>query len=138
MVLWVLRYICLNPDCPVCTFSVLPRKVLRYCRFLWDDLLAVKGDLVAGKTVKQIAQVWHVGPEVIQRAAEVLSRLSSWIEALHREVTDGKPVRALGLMVKIITAKLGRMELTHRWYCHRYPRRFSAKWGTTQFSPSCQ
>jgi len=26
--------------------------------------------------------------------------------------------------VKVVTAKLGRIELVERWYRHRYPRRF--------------
>lgn len=138
MVLWVLRYICLNPDCPVRTFSVLPHKVLRYCRFLWDDLLAVQGDLAAGKSVAHIAQLWHVGEGVILRAQELLISLGSWVEQQHQEITDGKPARPLELMVKIIIGKLGRLALIHRWYRHRYQRRFLAKWGTTQFSTSCQ
>jgi hypothetical protein len=122
----------------VCTFSVFPRQVLRYCRFFWPDLLAVKRDLAAGKTVEHIARLWHVGEGVILRAQDLLSRLGLWVEQQHRELTDGKPVRAIELMVKIIVRKLGRRELTHRWYCHRYPRRFSAKWGATQFNSTCQ
>jgi hypothetical protein len=53
-----------------------------------------------------------------------MDRLGPWVETLHREITDGKPVRRLELMVKIIVAELGHSELVERWYRHRYPRRF--------------
>jgi hypothetical protein len=120
----VQRYRCLNPDCPWCTFSVLPPLVVRYCRFFWPCLLAIRDALASGSTRFRLARhVWHVGWGVIQRAAALLNQLLPWVTDLHQELTDGKPVRELALMVKVITAKLGRLELSHRWYRRRYPLR---------------
>lgn len=124
------RYLCLNPACPRCTFSILPPDVMRYCRFFWTGLLAVKAALAAGAAPKRLAKnVWNVGKKVILRAAALLDCLSPWIAGLHQELTAGRPARELACMVKIITAKLGRCELTWRWYRHRYPLRFSDKNG---------
>ena len=121
----VLRYLCLNPECPKCTFSVLPPMVMRYCRFFWPCLLSVKGALDAGSSCYHVAHhVWHVSWAVIQRAAVLVQRLGPWVNGLHQELTNGGPARELELMVKIVTAKIGRLELVHRWYRHRYPRRF--------------
>jgi len=114
-----------NPQCRRCTFSVLPPLVLRYCRFLWPDLLAVKDALDAGTSAYRLARtVWHVGRRVIVRAAVLLTHMGWWVEALHREMRDGRPARALRSMVKRVACRLGRGELTDRWYRHRYPLRF--------------
>ena len=122
---WIPRYRCLNPECPRCTFSILPPMVMRYCRFFWPCLLTLSGNLDAGVSPSHLSeQVWHVGRGVILRAAALMDRLGPWVERLHREITDGKPMRRLELMVKIIAAKLGRPELVERWYRHRYPSRF--------------
>jgi hypothetical protein len=64
---------------------------------------------------------------VIVRAAALLAGINCWISQLHRELTNGGPVRELALMVKIIIAKLGRIDLGERWYRHRYPGRFFDK-----------
>jgi hypothetical protein len=50
--------------------------------------------------------------------------MSRWVVELHREMTDGGDVRDAEYMVKIITRKIGRCELSNRWYRHHYPRRF--------------
>jgi hypothetical protein len=68
--------------------------------------------------------VWHIGREVVLRAATLLRRLCPWVERLYREITDGNAVRDTAFMVKVVTAKLGRFELVERWYRHRYPHRF--------------
>jgi hypothetical protein len=102
--------------------------VLRYCRFFWPSLLAIKKALASGSTPYYLAQhVWYVGRRVIVRAAALLDRLDTWCGQLYQEVTDGAPACELGFMVKIVTRKLGRIELVDRWYRHRYPRRFSNK-----------
>jgi hypothetical protein len=44
------RYRCLNPECPRRTFPVLPPLVLRYSRFFWPCLLALKMSLDQGLT----------------------------------------------------------------------------------------
>jgi hypothetical protein len=122
------RFLCLNPDCPRRTFSILPPLVLRYSRFFWPCLLVLSQALAAGETPYHLARhVCHVGRGVILRAAVLLKHLGPWVEELHRELTEGRPARELALMVKIITAKLGRIELGERWYRHRYPLRFSTK-----------
>jgi len=119
------RYRCLNPECPRCTFSVLPPLVMRYWRFFWPCLLALYQNLAAGSTPYHLAHhVWHVGREAILRAAALLRRLCLWVGNLYRELTDGRPLRDLAAMVKVLTAKLGRLELVERWRRHRYPRRF--------------
>lgn len=122
----VQRYRCRNMDCPRCTFSVLPPMVLRYCRFFWPCLLAVKMALVDGLTCYHIARhVWQIGREVVRRAAALFDRMSTWVRELHRETTDGCGIfREVGLMVKIITRKIGHSELSNRWYRHHYPLRF--------------
>jgi hypothetical protein len=119
------RYRCLNKECPCCTFSVPPPMVMRYSRFFWPCLLSLQQALSTGSTIyHQARHVWCVGWGVIRRAKGELNVLTSWVERLHRELTDGKPQRDLALMVKIITGKIGRLELIERWYRHRYPLRF--------------
>jgi hypothetical protein len=118
------RYRCLNPDCARRTFSILPPFVMPYCRFYWFYLLALRDCLAGGKTPYHLAlHVWHVGRGVIVRAAAQLRHVGAWAEELHREITHGRPVCDLARMVKVITAKLGRVELVRRWYHHRYPLR---------------
>jgi hypothetical protein len=124
------RYRCLNPDCPRCTFSILPSNVIRYCRFFWTGLFALKAALDAGAASKRLARnLWHVGQRVIIRAAALIEHLYPLVTNQHQELTPDRPVRQLGLMVKIITAKLGHHELNWRWYRHRYPLRFPDKNG---------
>jgi len=124
----VQRYLCLNEDCPRCSFSVLPPMVLPYCRFFWPSLLVLRQALASGSTFYHLAQhVWYVGRRVIVRAAALLNRLDKWVGQLYQEVSDGVQAGELGFMVKIVTRKLGRIELIDRWYCHRYPKRFSHK-----------
>jgi hypothetical protein len=96
-----------------------------YSRFFWPCLVALGAALAAGTTPSNLARnAWDVGLGVITRAAALMDRLRLWVETVHRELTDGKPARPLELMVKVITAKLGRPELVRRWYRHRYHRRF--------------
>ena len=96
---------------------------MRYCRSFWSDLLAVKQSLAAGISAYRLARhVWHVGRGVIVRAAALLQDMAVWVAQLHQELTDGAAVRGLGLMVKLATHKLGRVELVERWYRHHYPR----------------
>lgn len=119
------RYRCLNPDCGRCTFSVLPRYVLPYCRFYWFYLLSVRDCLSRGSTVYHLARhVWHVSWAVLVRALALLRGMGTWVEQLHRELTDGAPAQEPERMVKSITARIGRHELVQRWYRHRYPSRF--------------
>jgi hypothetical protein len=125
IIIVVPRYRCLNPECPRCTFSVLPPMVMRYCRFFWPCLIALYQTLAGGATPYHLARyVWHVGREVILRAATLLRRLCPWVERLYREITDGNAARDTASMVKAVTAKIGRLELVERWYRHRYPLRF--------------
>jgi hypothetical protein len=99
--------------------------VMRYCRFFWPCLIALYQTLADGSTPYHLARyVWHVGREVILRAAALLRRLCPWVGRLYREITDGNAVRDTAMMVKVVTAKLGRLELVERWYRHRYPHRF--------------
>ena len=121
----VQRYRCRNKDCPRCTFSVLPPMVLRYCRFFWPCLLAIRQALNSGTTCYHLARyVWLVGHPVIRRASVLLSRIEAWVSAQYRELTGGDVTREPGLTVKIIIRKIGRLGLTNRWYRHRYPPRF--------------
>jgi hypothetical protein len=114
------RYRCRNKDCPRYTFSVLPPMVLRYCRFFWPCLLLV----AHASGVK--SPPGEVSSGVAQRVTAVLTAITSWVSNLYREVTDGGAGADLGRMVKIIVGKIGRVELSNRWYRHRYPRRFPA------------
>lgn len=124
----VQRYLCLNEDCPRCTFSVLPPMVLPYCRFFWPGLLTLRQALASGSTPYCLARhVWHVGRRVIIRAAALLDRLDAWVGQLYQEISDGGQVRELGSIVKVIIGKISRIELVGRWYRHRYPTRFSHK-----------
>jgi len=124
------RYRCLNPDCPLCTFSVLPPKVLRYCRFFWPCLVSIKLALDSGSTRYHLAHhVRHVSWAIIGRAAALLNSMESWANGLHQEITNGWPACRFELMMKTITAKLGCNELNWRWYRHRYPRRFPDQLG---------
>src|SRR5512136_2285954 len=51
----ITRYLCLNPDCSLCTFSILPPGVMRYCRFFWTGLLSLKTAMEAGVSPKRLA-----------------------------------------------------------------------------------
>jgi hypothetical protein len=115
------RYRCRNKDCPRCTFSVLPPMVLRYCRFFWPCLLFA---LRASSTERPPLSTWDISRGVARRAAAVLTAITSWVSELYQEVTDGDAGADLGRMVKIIVRKIGRVELSNRWYRHRYTRRF--------------
>jgi hypothetical protein len=118
------RYRCLNPDCRVCTFSVLPCCVLRYCRFFYPGLLQVKNALSIGIHSCRLARfIWNVGNGVIKRAAAELSRMHLWINQTYREISDGAKESNFGSMVKGITYKLGYIDLTERYGYHRYPHR---------------
>jgi hypothetical protein len=119
----VQRYRCLNPDCPRCTFSVLPPKAIRYCRFCWSHLLQLRQLLNIGTSKCYLARMWQVGRAVIQRAASLLAKLGSWTLELHRELTDGGAAQGLACMVSVIIRSIGRLELAHRWYLCCYPLR---------------
>ena len=127
------RYRCLNPSCNVCTFSVLPCCVLRYCRFFYPGLLLVKNALSIGIPPCRLARyVWNVGSGVITRVGAELEQMGSWIEQTYREITDGALVRNFKSMVKDISYKLGYVDLTERYGYHRYPHRLAgAKWPAT-------
>jgi hypothetical protein len=112
----------------VCTFSVLPPMVMRYCRFYWPCLLAVYRCLSMGLSRYHLARhLWRIGWAVIARAAALKDRLISWVQEQYRELSDGKSIRQLEYMVKYMVGKLGRVEVVRRWYRHRYPRRFFYK-----------
>lgn len=115
----VQRYHCRNRVCSRRTFSVLPPMVLRYCRFFWPCLLLVERTTGA-------KPVGEISGGVARRAAVVLTAIVSWVRELYQEVTDGRVGTHLNRMVKIIVHKIGRVELSNRWYRHHYPRRFSA------------
>lgn len=124
IIVMIPRYRCLNKECSRCTFSVLPPMVLRYCRFFWPCLLTVKKAITDRQTCHHLAKnVWQVGWGTIKRSTVELGRMAAWIVKIHREATDGSATRELGLMVKIIIQKIGHVELSNRWYCHRYPLR---------------
>jgi hypothetical protein len=119
------RYRCLNAACSRSTFSLLPPMIIRYCRFFWPCLLAVQNARTLDLTCYHIARnVWFVGQRVIRRSSALFERMRIWIEQLYREITAGGLVRQVGLMVKIITLKIGRIELSNRWYRHNFPLRF--------------
>jgi len=99
--------------------------VLRYCRFFWPCLLTVKKAITDRQTCHNLAKkVWQVGWGTIKRATVELGRMVVWIGEIHREVTNGGAAREPGIMVKIIIHKISRIELSNRWYRHRYPSRF--------------
>jgi hypothetical protein len=88
--------------------------VLRYCRLFWPCLLSFGMSALS------------IGHGVTRRAVTMSASICSWVKELYREVTDGGTGLGLGRMVKIIIGKIGRIELSNRWYRHRYPRRFGA------------
>ena len=94
--------------------------VLRYCRFFWPCLAALQHAPPGEGPVCR----WNLSRGVTRRMVGMLKALTSWVEELHREVTDGRAGRELGRMVKIIIRKIGYVELSNRWYRHRYPLRF--------------
>lgn len=121
------RYRCLNQACDRRTFSVLPQHVLPYCRFFWPSLLTIL-HATAGKMIPStLAARWHVSRRVILRAAALLTQMSKWIDQIHQEVCDGLQRSGFEFMVKMVVGKLGRIQLNHRWYRYRYPRRFPGK-----------
>ena len=123
----VLRYRCLNPTCDRQTFSVLPQHVLPYCRFFWPSLLTILHSRAGGMIPSTLAKRWHVSRCVILRAAALLKQMGKWIVQIQQEVCDGIQRSGFEFMVKMIVGNLGRIELTHRWYRHRYPKRFPDK-----------
>jgi hypothetical protein len=127
IVVAVSRYLCLNPACEQRTFSVLPSHVLPYCRFFWPSLLRIMRGLAAGIVPSYLSQLWHVSRRVIIRAATLLGRMDMWIGQVHQEVCDGGERGGFEAIVETVLGKLGRVELTNRWYCHYYPGRFMNK-----------
>lgn len=119
----VQRYRCLNPRCKRATFSILPAGVLRLCRFRWNDLLSVRQALAMGASGLHLARVWHVGAAVIYRVQGEVASMRAWVESQHQELTDGEPAGGFATMVTRLICKIGRLELQHRWCCHRYPLR---------------
>jgi hypothetical protein len=97
--------------------------VMRYCRFFWPCLLLVAR---AFGVESSPLPAWKISHGVALRVAAVLTAITSWVSELYREVTDGGAGTALGRMVKIIVHKIGRVELSNRWYRHHYPKRFPA------------
>jgi len=119
------RYLCENPECTVCTFSVLPPNVLRYSRFVWPSLFALCKIHADGTTVYRLARhVWNVGRGVIIRAKAYLDQAEAWTIGLHQELCNGSLGHSLERMVKLVVGKIGLIEMVHRWYRHRYPARF--------------
>jgi len=118
------RFRCTNPQCKRRTFSVLPPMVLRYCRFLWPCLQRIWNAVSEKLTPYRIARLWNVDRAVIVRAAALQLTLHLWVKKLHQEITDGRKSRSLTLMVKVITFKIGLVNLMNRWYCHHFPKRF--------------
>lgn len=97
--------------------------VLRYSRFFWPCILSLERSIgVFGKGVERNFRISH---GVSRRAMNMVPPLTTWVEGLYREVTDGSVVRELGRMVKIIIRKIGLIELSDRWYRYRYPLRFA-------------
>lgn len=116
------RYRCLNPDCNVCTFSVLPCGVLRYCRFFYPGLLQVKNALSSEISFYKLARyVWHLRTRVIKRAAGEISRIGIWVTCTFREISDGGTVQGFNAAVKYLTHNMGSVDLTERYgyYPHR-------------------
>jgi hypothetical protein len=117
------RYRCRNKECTRCTFSVLPPMVVRYCRFFWPCLLSI----ARASGVKSLSfPALEISRGVAFRVAALLTAITAWVRELYREVTDGRIGTNLGRMVKSIVCKIGRTELSNRWYRQRYPRRFPA------------
>lgn len=124
----VQRYLCLNPQCRRCTFSVLPSLALRYCRFFLPYLLALNRALREGMTPYRLAcHVWHVGRAVIVRASALINELTHWVRGQYQELTESRSAGILERMVERVTDTMGRFEFAQRWYRHRYPRRFQCK-----------
>lgn len=118
------RFRCLNPHCPRRTFSTLPPRVIRYCRFFWPHLLCIQHHLSSGVRMHQIARsIFKVSWAVIKRAASLLQQMLTWVQQLYQEITDGQAVLPLSQMLTIILKKIDRFDLMHRWYCRKYPRR---------------
>jgi hypothetical protein len=97
--------------------------VLRYSHFFWPCILSLRSGVgVFGNGGQRNFRISH---GVLRRVMNMVPQLTSWVEGLHREVTDGCAVRELGRMVKIINRKIGHLELANRWYRYRYPLRFA-------------
>jgi hypothetical protein len=98
--------------------------VLRYCRFFWTCLQAVWNAL-QDLSLFLVARTWNVDRSVMVRTAALKNTIHSWIAKQYQEQTNGDTPRSLMRMIKIILFKIGLSELMNRWYCYRYPRRFS-------------
>lgn len=118
------RYRCKNKQCKHASFSVLPPKVLRYCRFFWSCLLEVCNEIKSlSPMVLTISRTWNVGVGVIKRATQLYSAILPWVSKQYQEQCNNCKVRSLALMVEILSFKTGFADLMNRWYWHHYPAR---------------
>lgn len=120
------RYRCLNPECRLCTFSVLPEQILRYCRFCLPSLLSIHWSHSAGVSVYQLIKIWSLGRSAIKRALAMLDRFAPWIHELHRELFADQPAQSepMSVTIRRLVMRLGWSEIAQCWYRHHYPRRF--------------
>ena len=81
------RYRCINSSCRICTFSVLPPMVIRYCRFLWPCLTFLWGKIDSGATPYALSRQWSVGRAVIVRARALQASIEQWTGRLYQELT---------------------------------------------------
>lgn len=118
----VQRYVCRQPSCEH-TFSILPEKVLPYCRFFWDGLLHIANTLAEGKSAYWIAKCqWNLPLRVILRAVDLIKRVTLWLEGLYREATGCRET-GIQTLAKVVRKKMSWFSFTRRWFHGFYPCR---------------
>lgn len=117
----VQRYRCVNPDCPHCTFSVLPDGVIPYCRFFWSDLLRIHETSRERASSYKIARQWFgISVSAVWHVRKLLGRLSDWAQQQYRELMNGKTVSDLQQCVEGLVQKHGGTVLRYQWFRTNY------------------
>lgn len=116
------RFLCRNPRCGR-TFSVLPEKVLPYCRFSLDDLLVIADDKSEGKSSYWIAKHrWGLSLRIILRAVILILKVSDWLAGVCREAACSV-VTGFRALIETAMERLSWFDLTRRWFHGLYPCR---------------
>lgn len=120
--LLVQRYLCRSPCCGH-TFSLLPKDVLPYCRFMLTGLFSILKDREAGRSAYWIARhQWDTTLRVILRTLARIGRMTEWFTELYRAYT-GEFEQDFKTLVSLLRKRFSWSRLTRLFFHHFYPSR---------------
>jgi len=77
----VQRYRCCNPDCPRCTFSILPYPFLRIVRLPLCVLMLLLERRENGASIARLSRAVAKGKGVVRRALHKAERIRPWLDS---------------------------------------------------------